>query len=320
MSQHPEAVGFNSLEAGSPLTRNELYELWYRQTLLDDRLIVRIGKSVPTYDFNNVVKPVPVGDDPSAAIPAVTSLIYTPIFVNPTLLGVIPGYYNSATGITVTFAPTKSVYVNYGFYDGNLAKGEQTGLQGPHFNGYYFHIGEIGGAYRLGVQRKPGNIGVGVWGQTGRLDTLNGGTGDGAIGTYLFGAQRLWFNRPGIDNSGVSGFYQFGANNSNALRARYYFRGGFTEFGLVPGRPDDSFGFGIAWAALNRNPEAGDIFFGTTGSHFLRSNQLMLEWYYQMKLVNGCFFQTALTEIPTPGQSASIPNALALTLRLIVLF
>ena len=64
----------------------------------------------------------------------------------------------------------------------------------------------------------------------------------------------------------------------------------------------------------------GDIFFPTTGPHYLRSNQLMLEWYYQMKLVNGCFFQTALTEIPTPGQSASIPGALALSLRLIALF
>ncbi len=322
--------GFDSLEAGPPFNRNQLYELWFRQTMFDDRLIVRVGKSVPTYDFNNVVKPVPVGDDPSAAIPAVTSLIYTPIFVNPTMLGVIPGYYNSATGVTVTVAPTKTTYVNYGFYDGNLANGEQTGFQGPHFNGYYFTIGEVGAAYRLGEQRKPGNFGVGVWGQTGRLNTFNAssaneamgihGTGNGAIGTYLFGAQRLWFNRPGIDNSGVSGFYQFGANNSNALRARYYVGGGLTAFGLVPGRPDDSFGFGLAWTSLNQNPQAGDIFFSTKGPHYLRSDQLMLEWYYQAKLVNGWFFQTALTEIPTPGQAASIPNALALTLRVLVLF
>ena len=112
--------GFDSIEAGPPFVRNELYELWYRQSLFDDKLIFRIGKSVPTYDFNNVVRPVPVGD-PAAAIPAVTSLSYTPIFVNPTMLGVIPGYYNSATGITTTFAPTKSTYLNYGFYDGNAA-------------------------------------------------------------------------------------------------------------------------------------------------------------------------------------------------------
>ena len=96
--------GFDSIEAGPPFNRNELYQLWYRQSLFDDKLIFRIGKSVPTFDFNNVVRPVPVGD-PAAAIPAVTALAYTPIFVNPTMLGVIPGYYNSATGITTTFGP-----------------------------------------------------------------------------------------------------------------------------------------------------------------------------------------------------------------------
>ncbi len=312
--------GFDSIEAGPPLTRNELYELWFRQVLFDDKLIVRIGKSVPTYDFNNVVKPVPVSE-PGAAIPAVSSLVYTPIFVNPTMLGVIPGYYNSASGITITVAPTKSFYLNYGFYDGNLANRVQTGLEGPHFNGYYFHIGEVGYAYRLGQQRKPGNIGVGVWGQTGKLKTFGNGIENGANGVYLFGSQRLWFRRPGLDNSGVSGFYQFGANNSDALLGRDYVGGGFTAFGLVPGRSDDSFGFGLAWTALNRGPHAGDPFFDQNAPlpDRLRTSQMMLQWYYQMKIVNGCFFQTALTEIPTPAQHTAT-NALALTLRVIVLF
>jgi porin len=85
---------------------------------------------VPTFDFNNVVRPVPVKDT-AAAIPAVAALAYTPIFVNPTMLGVIPGYYNSATGITTTLLPTESTYLNYGFYDGNLAAGHQTGMSGP---------------------------------------------------------------------------------------------------------------------------------------------------------------------------------------------
>lgn len=170
--------GYDSLEAGPPFDRNELYELWFRQSLFEDKLIFRIGKSVPTYDFNNVLRPVPV-NDPSAAIPAVSALAYTPIFVNPTMLGVIPGYYNSATGITTTVAPTKSTYLNYGFYDGNAANPDRaltgTGLSGPHFNGYYFHIGEFGYSYRLGPQRKPGNFGIGVWGQTGKLNDFYGG-------------------------------------------------------------------------------------------------------------------------------------------------
>jgi porin len=313
--------GFNSLEVTPPLVRQELYQLWFRQTFFDDRLIVRIGKTVPTFDFNNVVKPVPV-KDASAVIPAVTGLIYTPIFVNPTILGKIPGYYNSATGLTASLAPTEHLYLSYGFYDGNLALGRQTGLEGPHFNGYYFHIGEVGYAYRVGSDRKPGNIGVGGWGQTGKLKDFNGATVRGTGGVYLFGAQRLWFRHPGRDNSGVSGFYQFGANNSNAMLARQYFGAGLTGFGLVPGRPDDSLGFGLAWTWLNRQDGAGHAFFpgAPPGPLQLRPSQLMFSWYYQMKLFDGWFFQPNLTYIPTPGENGAIPSALALTFRLIVLF
>ncbi len=139
---------------------------------------------------------------------------------------------------------------------------------------------------------------------------------------YLFGAQRLWFRHPGVDSSGVSGFYQFGANNSNALLARQYTGGGFTAFGLVPGRPDDTFGVGVAWTWLNQGGDAGHLFFpdAPPGPLRLSPSQLMIQTYYQMMLVKGMFFQAALTEIPNPGQNEAIPNALAVTLRIICLF
>jgi porin len=94
---------------------------------------------VPTYDCSNVARPVPTQDE-ALQIPAVTGLLYSPVFVNPTLLGATGGYYNSVCGFTLTVAPTRNSYLNYGFYDGNVALGVQTGLTGPHFNGYYFNI------------------------------------------------------------------------------------------------------------------------------------------------------------------------------------
>src|SRR5262245_42044290 len=48
---------YEGLEASRPLVRQELYELWWRQVLLDGKLIVRIGKSIPTFDFDNVSRP-----------------------------------------------------------------------------------------------------------------------------------------------------------------------------------------------------------------------------------------------------------------------
>jgi carbohydrate-selective porin OprB len=52
----------------------------------------------------------------------------------------------------------------------------------------------------------------------------------------------------------------------------------------------------------------------------LRPSQLMIQMYYQMKLRDGLFFQPTLTDIPTPGQRNSLPNALAITLQVIALF
>jgi porin len=46
----------------------------------------------------------------------------------------------------------------------------------------------------------------------------------------------------------------------------------------------------------------------------------MFAWYYQMKLRDGWFLQPNLTYIPTPAENARTPQALALTLRLTILF
>src|SRR5262249_38499032 len=53
---------YNGLEATPPLVRQELYELWWRQVLFDDKLVIRVGKTVPTFDFNNVSRPAPTSD------------------------------------------------------------------------------------------------------------------------------------------------------------------------------------------------------------------------------------------------------------------
>jgi porin len=67
-------TGYNGLPGPPPLVRSELYQLWWRQSLFDEKLVVRIGKSVPTYDFNNVTRPVQTRDE-SLMIPSVTGLI-----------------------------------------------------------------------------------------------------------------------------------------------------------------------------------------------------------------------------------------------------
>ncbi len=325
--QAGSAQGYNSLPGAPPLDRSELYQFWYLQKLFDEKIIFVVGKLVPTFDFNNVARPVPT-QEKRLEIPAVTGLLYTPVFVNPTLLGAIGGYYNTVYGASISVAPTENTYLRYGFYDGNIARGVQTGLTGPHFNGYYFNIWEAGMDWVI-ADNYPGQMGAGLWYQTGVLSGPNGISENGTGGFYMFGGQRIWSNDAGkvSVNAGktkdgkskivipadarqpasISAFFQFGVNNSETLPFNQYFGMGLTGFGLVPWRPDDSVGVGMSWAWLNPNL-------------FERSSELMFQAYYQAHLIGGTFFQPALSYIPTPGEDASLGGAWALTFRVTVLF
>jgi porin len=299
--------GYNSIPGPPPLNRSELYQLWYRQTFFDDKFILRIGKTVPTYDFANVVKPVALSKG-SPTIPAVSGLIFTPIFINPSMLGTMPGYYNSAYGITMSFAPIKQWYLSYGIYDGNLARGEQTGLHGtPTFNGAHFQIAETGVTWLLGKKQLPGTIGTGVWYQHGKLQSPPTVSENNTAGFYLFGSQRLWYKHPGVDNSGISAFYQYGFNKSRAMLMTKNIGTGLTAFGLVPRRRDDSFGVGATFAWMNKNI-------------FNHQNELLLQAYYQAKIISDIYLEPAISYIPTPAANATSNNAWAGTLRVIVLF
>lgn len=298
--------GYNSLPADAPFNRSELYQLWYRQEFLNKKLFIRIGKVAPTLDFNNVVKPVPL-EQIDLSIPAVSGLIYTPLFVNSSLLGVIPGYYNSAYGITVNIIPVKQWYLSLGTYDGNVANGTQTGLTGPDFNGSYFNIAETGFSWVTSKQHMPGIIAFGAWHQTGEIEGSPNLSENGASGFYLFGSQRLWYKDPDIDNSGLSVFYQYGINDSSALPMNKYVGAGLTASGLVGNRLNDSMGIGSALAWLNQ-------------SSFDRKTELMFQAYYQAQIFQGFYLEPALSYIPTPGTDNDLKPAWAGTVRAILLF
>lgn len=295
--------GYNSLTGPKPLDRSELYQLWVRQELFNKKVVVRIGKTIPNYDFNNVLKPVPTTDQ-SLSIPSVSGLTYTPVYVNPTLLGVLPGYYNSVYGAVVTILPIESCYGSYGIYDGNLARGKQTGLRGPEFNGYYFNIAECGCTWML-QNEMPGAFSIGLWHQSGKLSVQSGPSEKGANGIYAFGSQRLWRRHPGVDNSGISAFIQGGINKSRTLPLNRYFGLGLSCFGLT--RLNDSFGFGAAVSRLNPHI-------------FSRKIEVILQSYYQIFLYEGLYFESAISYIPYPGAAKDLPAAWAVTSRLIALF
>jgi porin len=299
--------GYDGLPGGKPFVRTGLCELWWRQSLFDNKIVIRVGKMIPTYDFNNVTRAVPTSDA-SLQIPAVSGLIYTPVFKNPTLIGAMPGYYNSAYGITANYSPNRNFYFTYAVYDGAGATGIQTGLRTePVFDGHYFTIGEMGYAWSLGEQKLIGKVAAGGWAQTGKLYGPENTTQNSAEGFYTFLSQRLWRRHAAVDNSGVSGFLQFGINDSRTMQFNQFFGAGLTGFGLIPRRPIDSIGTGLAWSWLNRR-------------YGYRSNEAILQSYYQMHMVGTSFFEPVLSYIPNPGASRNTQGAVAITTQVTVLF
>ena len=311
--------GYNGIVGNLPFQRNELYQAWYLQEIIHDVLQVRLGKMTPTLDFNNVSRSLTLNDS-AENIPSISGLLFTPLFVNPSLLGALPGYYNSAVGVTVNFTPNKEVYLNAGSYDGNLANGVQTGTAAPSINGYRFNIAEAGTNWLIGEGKHPGQFAAGAWNQTGVLTGPGNAQQNGTRGVYAFGTQRVWSGANYAADSEASAdkpqstghpsasmFYQYGINNAETLPIKQYVGGGLTVFGLVNGRSNDSIGAGVALSWLN--PKI-----------FQRTTELMYQAYYQAQVTNAVFLQPTLTYIPTPGAAPNLPGAWAGTLRLTVLF
>ena len=300
-------LGYIGLDGAPPLNRSQLTEIWVRQELFDERLIVRVGKSNPGADFANVIRPVHTAQH-GRDIDIVTSLLYGPILPPATLYGVLPGYYDTAYGITSTWEPSNEMYVSYAVFDGNQARGVSTGLTGPEFNGYYFHIAEAGVNWVLGPESKPGSFAIGGWLQTGELIATNGVTEGGANGFYAIGSQQLWYRDPEpTNNAGISAFFQFGWNDSKTLPVEAYVGAGLTFRSLIRSRPEDSFGVGMAWGWLEPNDYEVD-------------SELMFQAYYQAHVSGPIYTESALSYIPTPGEAPNLPAAWAVTQQLIVPF
>jgi porin len=301
--------GYNGLVAAPPFDRTQLYEFWWRQVLFDDRLILRVGKSIPTSSFNNLVSALAL-KNLEPFIPAISGLLYTPLFINPSLLGVLPGYYDSAWGITTTLIPTDSIYLSYGLYDGSLAGGRRTGIEvWPSFNGYSLNIGEIGFAW---AGRHPGRFAFGTWHQSGLMQGF-GNQEHGIDGFYAFATNRLFTIRreePGGTGS-VIGFLQYGINNSRTKPVTQFAGGGLSGFGLIPHRPRDSIGMGVAVSWLNGALESQDT-------------EVITQIYYQAHLAGEVYLQPTFTYVPHPGirspSNDTYPAATSVILQLTVLF
>jgi porin len=333
--------GVNAWGAGKyGRDRLELYEVWWRQRLFDDRLIAKVGKINGAAEFAQVLNPPTIPQDPSRMAWTISDLLFSPAGYLPIFQGKLPVYANPAWGATVTVQPTPAVYGRYGFFDGNNAQGRETGPRlGPDLNENIFQIAEGSLSWELGEERKAGRVAAGVWKQTGllptgMLDLVNGGLlkEHDARGVYAVASQRLWYLTD-TDSRGLVGYAQFGYSPSQTSEVQHYLGGGLTALGLIPTRYADTISFGFAWSRLNQGPIAGIAFgavltppWGWTSSPYawetrLNSTERMFQVAYRLNLVPGkIVLDAGYTAIPNPGYRPGIPWANVFTVRTFLVF
>ncbi len=331
---------YDGLTPSSHFSRQELFELYWQKRFFNDKLTVKVGKMMLSSDFlgSGICQPVliPRGNNPPDPL-AIGCYLPWGQTANPTTFGIAALFPNTAWGAIVKFQPTINAYLKYGLFDGNTANGAQLGRNvGPLFsNNYKFHVGEVGYSWLLGEEGKPGQVGAGAWGQTGALMTPNVylvpnkllAVQNGATGFYAFATQRLWYQHPGIDPSGIVGFLQFGYTDSLATAVGRYVGGGLTFYGMIPGRERyDQVNIGLGWSRLNPELLAGkfllpDVPAPYSFSPSLRRSELMMQAEYQLDLIPGILaVQAAYTAIPSPGARPGIPWANAFTVRTTVVW
>jgi len=301
---------------------SRLFEAWFEQTLLDDRLAIRLGQLGADTEF-------------------ITSN-YAGLFINGTfgwpaitasnLPSGGPAYPLATPGVRVKFEPTPQHSFLLGVFNGDPAGPGSDDPQRRNRNGLKFRlrdpalaIGEAQFKYNQDKEARglPGTIKVGVWTHLGRFDDLRFGTDGlsladpvsnlqplqhkGNRGVYGVIDQQL-YRLPGAPDQGVGLFARISANPSNRNLIAFYVDAGLNFVGMIPALPDDAFGIAIGYARISERARGRDqdtVAFGTPTP--IRDYEAVLELTYQAQIVPGWTIQPNFQYIFHPGGNVANP-------------
>jgi porin len=307
-----------------------LFEWWLDQTLFQDRLSLRLGQLAADEEF-------------------VTS-DYSDLFINATFgwpsfvawNTPAPAYPLAAPGIRLRYEFSRQFFLHAGVFDGSPDHGDSQGNP-LNTDGTHIHLDSQQGAFTVGEavwrtlgnvpgkrETYPGTYKLGVWHHTGGFEPIfdaqpnqpppgplpeqSGDVG----GIYLMGDQKVWSEsgaEPDMDQ-GMGVFFRFSAGPPTRNVIDYYADAGMVYQGLLPGRDEDTVGWGVSYAHLSR--QARDLA-RMAGAPQL-SFEVALEITYKMKISDWWLIQPDLQYVIHPGGQSSRSNAFVLGLRTSIIF
>ena len=300
--------------------------LYWRQKLFDDLVEVQFGKADAATNFAFINGASQFMSNYGGYVSGIAEYL--------------ANWGNPATALEIALKPTKQLTWQAAWYDGTTnswnadtgENGPSTGRRGP--STFFTNpesamlMSELQFDWSLGKEYE-GLVKGGCWihlGQTGLGGPLNPATGElittvvqNPYGFYGTALQTVW----AADGGGDSGpkVNLFGAlswSDPSMSLMEWGFNSGVTFAGLVPGRPNDSFGVMGSWTLFADNP--GFTALGT--QYGLPStpggSEKNIEAYYQFQITPSFSIQPDVQWIGTP--SGSLDDALVGTLRFQIAF
>lgn len=323
-------AGFNTLR---------LFDLWFQQNLLDDRISIRLGQLSADSEF--------VISDYSGLF--INGTFGWPAFAYMNIPEGGPGYPMGTLGARIALNPVNWFTFQSAVFQGNVFA-QDVNRHGFRWRldaqtGYTFlNEAQFRWNHRDEETGLPGQLKPGVWFQTGQsADALAESTNSGNSGFYLILDQML-YREPGepsiadpgkdgiVDGKGTKSFkapvaieksdqglgwfgrVAFTPSDRNFIN--FYFDTGLSYKGLIPTRDNDTVGIGFGYAQLsdgarNSLQDEGAAPIGA---------EMVIEFTYQAAITPWLVVQPDLQYIINPGGTTDLNNALVIGGRASITF
>jgi carbohydrate-selective porin OprB len=275
-----DAQGFSNID---DVPRTHLYELWFEQKLLSDRLRFKFGKIDANTEF--------------AAVQSAGDFLNSSMGYSPTILA-LPTYPEPQPGLNVFVRPKEHYQIGVGLFRTTRA-GDMLIVEG-------------GRNWSLGDRELGGRASFGVWHLTGPVPCFDGDHLAGTQGFYMVAEQSLWSGKrsePAGDEK-LSAFLQYGHANGEVSRFTQHLGGGIVLEGPFAARPHDAIGVGATSGRFTDDPDAG----------FEENAELAVDLYYKISVKRHVSLVPDLQFIHHPGGLRSQEDAVVLTPRLNISF
>lgn len=326
---HSNILNLATVSETEALPDTRLYEAWLEQSFWGGKLLVRIGQQTADVEFF----------DSQTDDLFINNTFGWPAIKAANLPAGGPSPPIAVPGIRVKAAVTDEVTAFAAIFNGNPAA---PGLGEPQLrdnHGLAFRvndapwlIGQVRYDYVLasGGRGLPGNITPGAWHHAGDFDdqrftaaglSLADPAGDGIArklhGNFgLFGVLEQTLYRPasvtekGVSASvpGITAFARAAYSPPDRNLIDFYADGGIGFVGLVPGRPLDRFGAGIAYLHISKAARQLDrdtqVFTGLPTP--VRSAETLIEVIYEAHIKSGWLLQPFFQYVFRP--SGGVPD------------